>query len=366
MTSVDSCKLASKAARELTGLFCIHKPSGITTGRLKYKILHKLSHELSTKFKPQVPRQYFQIVPQPQLSSVSEHLRVKTIENTVTENLQDVENTRIPLAEVTPNSSDLVMHTDYNVIVRPNFADLPIVSGDPVLPEDFKFGFLKYLGFNTSGLLLAGINLTGRAMNVLKTMKWGRTYQVHGEFGIATDTCWSPDVQPSPFQNGVGRVLERSTYGHLTAKRLEGLLVSVQANYMKAMLMNEKIDLESEAAYELAVSGLLFPGENLSDLSDPRYEKDSQSFGITDIRLVNFKSPHFVLELQCIGDKEEWISELIHDIGLRMKTNAVCRKIICIKHGPFTNQMGLLQKHWTHAHILNAIEDANEVLLSTI
>ncbi|KAK2701239.1 hypothetical protein QYM36_020095, partial [Artemia franciscana] len=48
---------------------------------------------------------------------------------------------------------------------------------------------------------------------------------------------------------------------------------------------NEKIDLESEAAYELAVSGRLFPGENLSDLSDPGYEKDSQSFGITDIRL---------------------------------------------------------------------------------
>ena len=53
------------------------------------------------------------------------------------------------------------------------------------------------------------------------------------------------------------------------------------------------------------------------------------------------------LEIHCINEKEDYLTTLVHDLGLTLKTNAVCQQIRCIRYGCFTVDDALLRKHWS-------------------
>jgi tRNA U55 pseudouridine synthase TruB len=55
----------------------------------------------------------------------------------------------------------------------------------------------------------------------------------------------------------------------------------------------------------------------------------------------------FLLEIHCINENEEYFSALIHDLGLVLKTTAVCKQLRCIRYGCFTVEDALLRKYWS-------------------
>jgi tRNA U55 pseudouridine synthase TruB len=54
-----------------------------------------------------------------------------------------------------------------------------------------------------------------------------------------------------------------------------------------------------------------------------------------------------LLEIHCINENEEYFAIMIHDLGLTLKTTAVCKQIRCIRYGCFTVEDALLRKHWS-------------------
>lgn len=73
-----------------------------------------------------------------------------------------------------------------------------------------------------------------------------------------------------------------------------------------------------------------------------------------------------LVEIQCINENEYYLMKLINDIGLTLKSNAVCTKIRQIKFGHFDLQHALLRKHWTLENILNNITVCKEIIAGQI
>lgn len=91
----------------------------------------------------------------------------------------------------------------------------------------------------------------------------------------------------------------------------------------------------SEEIYEEASKGLVVPKSNKTP---PQ---------IYDLRCVEFTRPFFKLELQSINESEDFLVNLIHNIGLRLKTYAICVQIRRFKYGPIgLHSDSLLQNEW--------------------
>lgn len=55
-----------------------------------------------------------------------------------------------------------------------------------------------------------------------------------------------------------------------------------------------------------------------------------------------------------------YLSKIIHDLGLRLKSSAVCPQVRRIRHGHFTVESALLRKDWKLESILDNIKLCEE------
>ncbi|XP_010625608.1 mitochondrial mRNA pseudouridine synthase TRUB2 isoform X2 [Fukomys damarensis] len=106
-------------------------------------------------------------------------------------------------------------------------------------------------------------------------------------------------------------------------------------------LRYSNLDLQSQEAYEMAVRGVIRP-------------MDKSPMLISGIRCLHFTPPEFLLEVQCVNETQQQLRKLVHEIGLELKTTAICSQVRRTRDGFFTLDDALLRTQWD----LNSIQDA--------
>lgn len=104
-----------------------------------------------------------------------------------------------------------------------------------------------------------------------------RVYHITGFLGKATDSHF-----------GDSRVIAKATVAHIGSEKINRLLSSMQASHQKKMFELCGVDMQSQAAYDLAVKGTIRPTDN----SQPM---------IYGIRLTEFRRPFFTIGELVIG-----------------------------------------------------------------
>lgn len=159
-------------------------------------------------------------------------------------------------------------------------------------------------------------------------------YTVRGLLGKATDNFCED-----------GQLIEKTTYDHVTRERLDRILAMIQGSHQKALVMYSNLDLKSQEAYERAVQGVIRPMNKSPML-------------IAGIRCLHFAPPEFLLEVQCMHETQQQLRRLVHEIGLELKTAAVCMQVRRTRDGFFGLDDALLRTQWDLHSIQDAIQAA--------
>ncbi|KAG8438337.1 hypothetical protein GDO86_008862 [Hymenochirus boettgeri] len=189
------------------------------------------------------------------------------------------------------------------------------------------------LDTGSSGVFVLGICNGNKLLTEMYNGHLTRDYTVRGTFGKATDNFLE-----------FGKVIEKTTYDHITRDKLERILAVIQGSGQKALILHSHVDLKCQEAYELAVKGELRP----MDKSPPI---------ILGIRCLEFSPPDFTLEIQCMHETQQYLRKMIHEIGLELRSTAVCTQVRRTRDGPFTVDQALLRNQWNLKHICKAVTD---------
>uniref|UniRef100_A0A3Q1GKH5 TruB pseudouridine (psi) synthase family member 2 n=1 Tax=Acanthochromis polyacanthus TaxID=80966 RepID=A0A3Q1GKH5_9TELE len=136
--------------------------------------------------------------------------------------------------------------------------------------------------------------------------------------------------------------LSKHPLDHITQDKLERVLAMLEGANQKALLMYSNVDMRSQEAYEMAVQGLLGPEGKSAPI-------------LTGLRCIHFQPPNFILEVQCLNETQKYLRKLVHEIGLELRSTAVCKGIRRTRDGLFTLQDALTHHYWTAADITQAI-----------
>ena len=186
-------------------------------------------------------------------------------------------------------------------------------------------------------------------------------YRVTGFLGKATETHFADS-----------RVTARATISHIGSEKIGRLLAAIQASHQRKMFELSGIDIQSQAAYELACKGTIRPADNRLPM-------------IYGIRLAEYRKPFFTIgkkqldewkcfdrsihtqryeisEIHAINETEAYLGELIHEIGINLKSCAHCTGVRCIRHGHFLLEDSLLKKDWNLQNILSGMAHTNKLV----
>ncbi|XP_029358494.1 pseudouridylate synthase TRUB2, mitochondrial [Echeneis naucrates] len=284
---------AVRMFRRLEGLFCVYKPSGVHWKLVRDSVETNLLKGLNAT--PSLPG--------------PQEVRFLAQPGTDTE---------------TPKKLTLTV------------ASVPVLSKHPLVtgPEfqHIQVGVGHRLDAFSSGVLVLAVGNGNKALNDFCRIRTTRDYTLEGEFGTATDDF-----------SHLGRVVERSTYDHVTQDKLNRVLAMLQGAHQKALLMFSNVDMHSQEAYEMAARGLLGP------------EGKSEPI-LTGMRCIRFQPPNFTLEVQCINETQKFLRKVVHEVGLELRSTAVCKGVRRTRDGPFTLQDALARHQWTAYDVMQAIK----------
>ncbi|XP_046476303.1 pseudouridylate synthase TRUB2, mitochondrial [Neodiprion pinetum] len=224
------------------------------------------------------------------------------------------------------------------VQVVPNLADHLLLTGPHYQQKDFKLSWVNYLGYDTSGVVIIGINEGARTVMRMRESNPTRFYKVKGVFGQATDNYFTS-----------GKIVEKATYKSIKRATVDAICASMQASHQRKMFELCGVDMQSQAAYELAIQGPIRPANNKIPM-------------IYAIKCVAFNMPEFTLEIACINEYEMYLKTLVHQLGIQLHSVATCTQIQCFRYGLFTTELALLKKHWDVQSILNNMEQTQAIL----
>ncbi|XP_068771346.1 pseudouridylate synthase TRUB2, mitochondrial isoform X1 [Struthio camelus] len=213
----------------------------------------------------------------------------------------------------------------------PVLAEHPLVTGPRF--RRLRMGAGHRLDAKASGVLVLGIGHGNKLLTDLYNCHLTKVYTVGGLFGKATDDF-----------SDTGKLVEKTTFDHITREKLERILAVIQGTNHKALLMHSNIDMKTQEAYELAVKGLIRPMGKSPPI-------------ITVIRCLQFTLPEFQLEIHCLHETQQYLRKMVHEIGLELKSSAVCTQVRRIRDGVFTLDDALLRTQWNLQSIQNAIWD---------
>ncbi|ELW62000.1 putative tRNA pseudouridine synthase 2 [Tupaia chinensis] len=257
----------------------------------------------------------------------------------------------------------------------------------------------------TNHPLVLGVGRGCRLLTDMYDAHLTKDYTVHGILGKATD-----DFRED------GRLVEKTTYDHVTRGKLDRVLAVIQGSHQKALVMYSNLDLKTQEAYEMAVRGLIRPRNkspmlapavprevsgheprtpphhvtrgkldrvlaviqgshqkalvmysNLDLKTQEAYEmavrglirpRNKSPMLVTGIQCCHFAPPEFVLEVQCLHETPQQLRRLVHEVGLELKTSAVCSQVRRTRDGFFTLDDALLRTHWDLHSIQDAIQAA--------
>lgn len=61
-------------------------------------------------------------------------------------------------------------------------------------------------------------------------------------------------------------------------------------------------------------------------------------------------------EVQCLNETQKYLRKIVHEIGLELRSTAVCKGVRRTRDGCFTLQDALTRNHWTASDIRGAIQ----------
>lgn len=160
-----------------------------------------------------------------------------------------------------------------------------------------------------------------------------RVYHVTGTFGTSTENFFSDSL-----------ITAKSGYYHVRPSVLSALVSSMQASHQRRLFEMHGVDLQSQAAYELACQGLLPPTDNTLPI-------------VYGIKLIAFQRPLFTLEVHAINESEMYLGALINDLALEARTVAHCTGIRCIRTGSYRVENSLLRHGWKLAGIVKNLNE---------
>nr|XP_032653593.1 mitochondrial mRNA pseudouridine synthase TRUB2 isoform X1 [Chelonoidis abingdonii] len=298
---------AGRAARTgLSGLFAVYKPPGVASIRVRDTVETLLLKDCVPLFSVPFP------VELNSLEQPAVQQQVRFLPTTVEGNAGK---------ELTLTVTQLPVLAAHPLVRGPEFTHLKIGAG-------------HRLDTKSSGVFVLGVGHGNKLLTDMYNAHLTRAYTVRGLFGKATDDF-----------SDTGRLIEKTTFDHVTRDKLEQILAVIQGTNHKALLMYSNIDLKTQEAYELAVEGLIRPMEKTPPL-------------ITAIRCLQFAPPEFQLEIQCLHETPQYLRKIVHEIGLELKSTAVCTQVRRIRDGFFTLDSALLRTHWNLQNIQNSIQDS--------
>lgn len=215
-----------------------------------------------------------------------------------------------------------------------------LVLGDRYDESDFKLSFVDGISRHTSGVLVLGIGQFGRqSVEIIAMSKFLRVYHVKGRFGWATHN-FSPK----------GRIIQRTSFKHVTQSKLEKLCAATQAAHTKQMYSLHGVNPDSQEAYEMAAAGIIRPAH-----------RKTQPI-LYGVKVIDFQPPDFTLEIHGINESCQFLSQLINDMAIKLKTTAVCTGARRLRYGTFDVKRALLRQHWHLEHIIDNIDSNFELL----
>jgi len=69
-----------------------------------------------------------------------------------------------------------------------------------------------------------------------------------------------------------------------------------------------------------------------------------------------------ISEIQAINETEDYLMQLINNLGRMLHSVATCTKIRCLNVGPFGLDMALLNKHWSLQNIISNMDRTRTIL----
>lgn len=164
-----------------------------------------------------------------------------------------------------------------------------------------------------------------------------QTFHVTGKFGKQTETNFQGD-----------RITNRAGHKHVTKGKLQALLSSMQTVYQKQMFDMSGLDIQSQAAYELACKGLIRP-------------MNTKNTVIYGIRNIGFTDKTFTIEVQTMNATEDILANLVVQIAIQLRTVAHCTKIRCTRFGYFSFEDSLLRSHWNLQNVLSSMHECQKI-----
>ncbi|KAM5300269.1 pseudouridylate synthase TRUB2, mitochondrial [Ctenodactylus gundi] len=282
--------MGSSGLARLHGLFAVYKPPGLKWVHLRDTVELQLLKGLNSG-KPPAPEQRVRFLLGPMEGSEEK--------------------------ELTLTATSVPTLTNHPLVCGPTFTRL-------------KIGVGHRLDVQASGVLVLAVGHGCRLLADLYGAHLTKDYTVRGLLGRATD-----DFRED------GRLIEKTSYDHVTREKLDRILSVIQGSHQKALVTYSNLDLQSQEAYDMAVRGVIRPMSKSPML-------------ITGIRCLHFAPPEFLLEVQCMHETQQLLRKLVHEIGLELKTTTVCTQVRRTRDGFFTLDSALLRTQWD----LHSIQDA--------
>ncbi|KAM9814004.1 pseudouridylate synthase TRUB2, mitochondrial [Neosynchiropus ocellatus] len=301
---------AVRLFRKIDGLFCVYKPAGVHWKLVRDTIETNILKGVNAFPPPPLPKE------------------VRFLQASSSAATAEWE---APRGAETP----AVTWTETKAVERRTPTWVPVLSKHPLVtgPEyrRVRVAVGHRLDAFSSGVLVLAVGNGTRVLNEVHTSAITRDYTLEGEFGTATDDF-----------SHQGRVLERSTFGHINLDKMDRVLAMLQGANQKALLMYANVDMKSQEAYELATHGLLGPEGKSPPI-------------LTGLRCTHFQPPNFTLEVRCLNETQKYLRKIVHEIGLELRSTAVCKGVRRTRDGPFTVEDALTHRHWTTDDIIEAV-----------
>lgn len=219
-----------------------------------------------------------------------------------------------------------------------DYSDHPLVLGERHQEYHFTLASANLLGKDSSGVLVCGINDGTRLVARIKKSVPTTFYRVKGILGQATSNFYKS-----------GKIIEKSTYNHVRRSNIDHLCGTMQSSHQRKMFEASGIDIQSQAAYDLAVQGPFRPADNKIPI-------------VYSIKCIDFTPPEFTIEVVCVHAYEMYLKAMIHELGQRLHSTATCTYIQCFQYGMFNVDHALLSKYWNAGAIANNIELCHQIL----
>ncbi|KAK2120382.1 Pseudouridylate synthase trub2, mitochondrial [Saguinus oedipus] len=319
--------MGSANLSRLQGLFAVYKPPGLKWKHLRDTVELQLLKGLNAR-KPPAPEQRVRFLLGPVEGSEEKEL---TLTATSVPSL-----TNHPLGKADLRSWVSLPSKSLSRVSVEVLRLLCQAHDSPPKSEvlDQEVGVGHRLDAQASGVLVLGVGHGCRLLTDMYNAHLTKDYTVRGLLGKATDDFCED-----------GRLVEKTTYDHVTREKLDRILAMIQGSHQKALVMYSNLDLKTQEAYEMAVRGLIRPMNKSPML-------------ITGIRCLHFAPPEFLVEVQCMHETQKELRKLVHEIGLELKSTAVCSQVRRTRDGIFTLDSALLRTQWDLHSIQDAIQTA--------